>query len=47
MRHTDVTPVTKELQEQSSLIDIDTENVQGFTSVLGKIFKCPHYDIYL
>lgn len=47
MRHTDVTPVTKEPQEQSSLTEIDTENIQGFAAVLGKVFKCPHYKVYL
>ena len=43
MSHTDVTPAAKEPQKQSSLIDTDTENIQGLTTVLGKIFKCLPY----
>jgi len=46
MSHTDVTPVSKETQEQSSLIEIDTDNTQDLTAVLGKVFKCPYYNVH-
>ena len=43
MTHTDVSPVTT---GQSGLVEIDTENTQDLTAVLGKVFKCPHYNVY-
>lgn len=43
MGHTDVIPGSK---EQSCSVEIDTENTQDFTAVLGKVFKCPCYNVF-
>lgn len=42
MSHTDITPDTT---GQSSLVETDTESTQDLAAVLGKVFKCPHYNV--
>ena len=37
MSHTDITPVTT--------VETETESTQDLAAVLGKVFKCPHYNV--